>query len=130
MDEADIIRRSNREAALMEIREERRGDALIVTPLGRVDTNTCDEFQSFVFERLDAGSKRLVIDMSSVDYISSAGLRVFLMAAKRLQENGGRLALSGLTRGVKQVFELAGLMTIFVVEPDVERAVSRVTEER
>jgi anti-anti-sigma factor len=111
----------------MELREERKGDALIVTPVGRLDTNTSDEFHSLLTSRLDAGVRRLVIDMSATDYVSSAGLRVFLLAAKKLRDTGGQMALAGMNPSVKQVFALSGLLTIFAVEADADRALERVT---
>ncbi|HKC23551.1 MAG TPA: STAS domain-containing protein [Thermoanaerobaculia bacterium] len=111
----------------MEMREERRGDALIVTPVGRLDTNTSDEFHAHLTSRLDGGVRKLVIDMSAIDYVSSAGLRVFLLAAKKLNDTGGKLALGGLNPSVRQVFSLSGLLAIFAVEPDAEKALARVT---
>ena len=65
--------------------------------------------------------------MSAIDYISSAGLRVLLMTAKKLRENGGLLVLSGMNSSVRQIFELAGFFSIFTVEPDLEKAVARVS---
>ena len=111
----------------MEMREDRHGEALVVTPVGRLDTNTSDEFRGLLASRLDSGQRRLVIDMGAVDYVSSAGLRVLLMTAKRLNDTGGRMALAGLNPGVRQVFELSGLLPIFAVEPDLAGALARVT---
>jgi anti-anti-sigma factor len=110
----------------MEITEELRGETLVVKPAGRLDSNTSEEFHTFLTKRLDAGASRLVVDMSATDYVSSAGLRIFLLAAKKLKDRDGRLALAGLNSSVKQVFSLSGLLAIFAVEPDAERAVARV----
>ena len=65
--------------------------------------------------------------LGAVDYISSAGLRVLLMTVKRLRGNGGQLVLGGLNASVRQIFELAGFLSIFTVETDVDRAVARAT---
>ena len=109
----------------MKMTEERRDDVLVVRPEGRVDTNTSDELEKGLTGRIDAGSRRLVIDMGGIDYISSAGLRVLLLAAKKLRGNGGQLVLAGMNPSVKQIFELAGFFAIFAVEADVDRAVAR-----
>jgi anti-anti-sigma factor len=109
-----------------DVREERRGDALVLRGVGRLDSNTSDEFHALVAERLRSGVSRLVIDLTGVDYVSSAGLRVLLLAAKSLEESGGRLALAGLNPSVKQVFALSGLLKIFTVEADAESALARV----
>jgi len=79
----------------MKLSDDLRGDVLIVRPEGRIDTNTSDELEGWLLSRLDGGLKRLVVDMSAVDYISSAGLRVLLMTLKKLRGNGGQLVLGG-----------------------------------
>lgn len=109
----------------MKITDERRGDVLVVRPEGRIDTNTSDEFERGLTGRIDGGSRRLVIDMGGTDYISSAGLRVLLLAAKKLKGGGGQLVLAALNPSVKQIFELAGFFAIFAVEADVEKAAAR-----
>src|SRR5947208_3159674 len=111
----------------MEMSEETRGDVLILTPVGRLDTNTSDAFHEGLTKRLQEGSKRIVIDMSGIPYVSSAGLRVFLLTAKKLSANRGKLVLSGLNPSVSQVCQLAGFMEIFVVESDLERGLLRAT---
>ncbi len=111
----------------MKITEERRGEVLIVRPEGRIDTSTSDELERSLMGRLDAGLERLVVDMGGTDYISSAGLRVLLLAAKKLRAAGGHLALAGLNPSVRQIFELAGFFSILAVEADTDRAVARVT---
>lgn len=109
----------------MKITDEKRGDVLVVRPEGRIDTNTSDEFERGLTSRIDGGSRRLVIDMGGTDYISSAGLRVLLLAAKKLKGGGGQLVLAALNPSVKQIFELAGFFAIFAVEADVEKAAGR-----
>ena len=111
----------------MKLSDDLRGDVLIVRPEGRIDTNTSEELERRLMSRLDGGLKRLVVDMSAVDYISSAGLRVFLMTVKKLRGTGGQLVLCGLNASVRQIFELAGFLSIFAVEADVDRAVARAT---
>jgi anti-anti-sigma factor len=61
---------------------------------------------------IGAGARRLAIDMSRLDYMSSAGLRALLIAARRVQEAGGTLALIGLRGTVKEVLEIAGLANV------------------
>ena len=74
---------------------------------------------------LDGGARRVVIDLAGVEYISSAGLRVLLLAAKRLRPPQGSLVLCGLGPSVRTVLELAGFMSLFVVEPGREQALAR-----
>lgn len=109
----------------MEINEVRAGAALVVAPAGRLDSVTSGELEKHVVSRLDAGERRLVVDLAAVEYISSAGLRVLLMAAKRLKEPPSALVLCGMGPGVRTVLELAGFLPLFAIEPAREQALAR-----
>jgi anti-anti-sigma factor len=111
---------------MMEIAEERSAGALVVAPAGRVDSVSSGELERHLLSRLDAGEKRLVIDLAGVDYISSAGLRVLLMAAKRLKPPAGMLVLCGMGPSVRTVLELAGFLPLFAVEPARAQALARI----
>jgi stage II sporulation protein AA (anti-sigma F factor antagonist) len=63
--------------------------------------------------------------MTGVEYISSAGLRVLLLAAKRLKPPQGALVLCGIAPSVRTVLELAGFMSLFAVEPTRPQALAR-----
>jgi anti-anti-sigma factor len=110
----------------MQIGEEQLGGALVIAPVGRVDSVSSGELEKVVLSRIDAGARRLVLDLTGVEYISSAGLRVLLMAAKRLKEPPAALALCGIGPGVRTVLELAGFLPLFAVEPGREQALARV----
>ena len=97
----------------------------MIAPRGRVDSVSSGELERFVVARLDAGARHVVIDLAAVDYISSAGLRVLLLAAKRLKPPQGVLVLCGLGPTVGTVLELAGFMSLFAVEPAREQALAR-----
>lgn len=109
----------------MEIREERRDTVLVLAPLGRVDSNSAGGLETALLGR--AKEPRLLVDLSSVEYISSAGLRVFLMLARKVKESGGRLVLCGLGASVRQVFDLAGFSALFAIEPGVDQGVTRLS---
>lgn len=109
----------------MEIGEEQQGDVLVVAPRGRVDSVSSGELERHLVARLDAGARRVVIDLAGVDYISSAGLRVLLLAAKRLKPPQGLLVLCGLGPSVRTVLELAGFTSLFAIEPGRAQALAR-----
>lgn len=111
----------------MQISETTQGGAIIVAPAGRIDSTTSPALDAHLLGLAKAGTQRLVVDFTGVDYISSAGLRVMLSLAKRTKETQGRLVLTGLGDSVKQVFALAGFLPLFVVEPSADAAVARVT---
>ena len=110
----------------MHIGEEKAGGAFVIAPVGRVDSVSSNELEKVVLSRIDGGERLLVLDMAGVEYISSAGLRVLLMAAKRLKEPPAALVLCGIGPGVRTVLELAGFLPLFAVEAGREQALARV----
>lgn len=111
----------------MEIREERREGVLVIAPGGRLDVTSSSDLERVLVGHLGAGETRFVLDLRDVEYISSAGLRVLLFLAKKAKEKTGRVALCALSPAVRQVFDLAGLLPVFTVEPSREDAVARVS---
>ena len=111
----------------MQIHETRHAGAVIVAPVGRIDSTTSSALDAHLLELAKAGEYRVVIDLAGVDYISSAGLRVMLSLAKRTKEAKGKLALAALGDSVRQVFELAGFLPLFTVEATGDAAAARVS---
>jgi anti-sigma B factor antagonist len=107
----------------MEIREERRDGILVLAPSGRLDSVTSADLE----QRLVAvrEERRLVVDLAGVEYVSSAGLRVFLKLARRVKDAGGELLLCAMGEPVRQVFDLAGFLPLFAIEASRERALTR-----
>lgn len=87
----------------------------VITPSGRIDSMTGRQFETALNAQLEAGFKRIVVEMQAVNYISSTGLKVLLSAQRRAQAQGGGIALAALTRRVREVFELSGFDTIFTL---------------
>lgn len=109
----------------MEVRQSRLETVLILAPVGRIDSNSSGAVESALLAH--AGESRLLVDLARVEYISSAGLRVFLILARKVKEAGGRLALCGMGASVKQVFDLAGFTALFTVETSVEQGAERLS---
>jgi len=99
----------------MEITQTESGEVLIFALAGRLDAKTSEPFEQQMLAALAAGRRKLLIDFSSLDYISSAGLRVLLLAAKKLQESKGKIVLCALKPALKTVFEIAGFSSIFPI---------------
>ena len=101
---------------------ETQGDITILAPRNSIDVSTAPELEKVALEHLTAGTNKLIIDFSQVDYISSAGLRVVLIAAKKLRKSTGTLVLSGLNDVVQEVFEISGLTKILTIAADINAA--------
>jgi len=107
----------------MKITVAQKSGAALVQISGSVDSLTCDEAQTFLDGQIESGQMYLVVDLSQVDYLSSAGLRVLLSALKSARQRGGNLYLAGLQDNVRKVLDLAGFTSIFKIFPTVEEAV-------
>jgi anti-anti-sigma factor len=92
-----------------------QNDVTIVAFVGSLDSKTSPEAQQALDGILAGGGRKLLIDFTALDYISSAGLRVILGAAKRLSGAGSALRLFGLNESVREVFQISGFTTIFAV---------------
>ncbi len=105
---------------------ETRGDIAIVRPVGRLDSASSPELERAVLERLEEGCQRLVFDLGRLDYVSSAGVRVILLAGKKLRAAQGKLVLAGMGDAVRDVFEMSGFLSLFAVAPTLDEALSGV----
>jgi stage II sporulation protein AA (anti-sigma F factor antagonist) len=99
----------------MEIAEERVGEALSVALIGRLDALTSKAVEQQILKRIDEGQRRLVIDLERLDYISSVGLRVLLLTAKRLKSGNGTVVVCSLQPSIRQVFDIAGFTALFQI---------------
>ncbi len=88
---------------------------------GRLDTETSPDFELASYDAFQAGSRQFIVDLSQISYVSSAGLRVLLALAKKL-EGQGSLRLSGVIGITKEVFEKSGFARMFAIFPDVNAA--------
>jgi anti-anti-sigma factor len=103
------------------IRLEAHGAATLVIPEGRLDFGAATGFQAQL-EQLLAGTRTtpatVIIDCAGLDYVSSAGLRVFLLAARGSQRAGLGFAVCALQPAVREVFELSGFNRVIPVHTD------------
>ena len=104
--------------------EDKRDSVVIFGLQGRMDSSTSRIVEEKMLSLIDRGESHLVVDCTDLEYISSAGLRVFLMTAKRLTQARGKLVLSTMKEDVKQVFDLTGFSSIFQICPSREEAIN------
>ena len=97
----------------MDIDIQMEGNAIVAAVRGRVDTISAPAFEKGVAGALNGPEKLLVFDLSSLEYISSAGLRVILSAAKTLKGKGGEVRLAATSGPVKKVFQISGFLSMF-----------------
>jgi anti-sigma B factor antagonist len=109
-------------AAQMRIDEEKLGTVLLLKVDDRLDSATAPEFQARLLSAIESGERSIIIDLTNVDYMNSAGLKALLVAAKKLGSPSGRMVLCGLAPNVYTVFELTGFHVLFTIRPDLAAA--------
>jgi anti-anti-sigma factor len=109
----------------MEITEHRTSDIVTLCLVGKLDTNSAKAFEETFLTRIESGNRRFIIDLAQLEYIGSAGLRVFAVASKRLNGVNGKIVLCGFqktvpyntlnrrTDPVREVFDIAGFSSLF-----------------
>ncbi len=110
----------------MEVTASERVGIVVLEPIGAIDTRGAFDFERAVLGRLDGGARRFVVDLARVELVTSAGIRVLVMLAKRLQGLEGALALCRLNDQVRTVLEIAGLASQFQIADSVDAAAALV----
>lgn len=98
----------------MVINKKQDGSALVVALEGRLDTTTAPELEQELKSSLD-GITDLTLDMTNLDYISSAGLRV-LLSAHKIMLKQGKMKVTNASEIVREVFEVTGFSDILTIE--------------
>jgi stage II sporulation protein AA (anti-sigma F factor antagonist) len=106
--------------------EEESGGVLVLTLAGRLGAGSAASFEAAVAEAVGRGEARLVVDLTGVDYISSAGLQALSAAAGRCARSGGGLALCGVSEPVRIALDLGGLLEDLPPEPSRDDAIARI----
>lgn len=109
----------------MTIATETTASATIVALQGQLNSANAGTIEAEVLGIVNGGMRNLVLDFSALDYISSAGLRMVLVVAKRLKQEGGQLVLCGMQPHVREVFDISGFLAILNVEPGRAEALAR-----
>ncbi len=94
------------------------GAARLAHVVGRVDSASAGALEKSLAPLFDTPGRHAVIDFSALDYISSAGLRIVLMSAKRAKQLQARLILCGMAPHIREVFEVSGFLKILEVVSD------------
>ena len=100
----------------MKIEITQTNGSVVAAVAGRLDTETSSEFEKTLTAYFTSPGLELVLDCSAMEYISSAGLRVVLMAHKSLVAGGGRFIIRNLSKEVRSVFDMIGFSNILTIE--------------
>lgn len=114
----------------MDVSSRRFNDVVVARPAGRVDHAGADALQLDLAPITAAGAERtLVLDFARVDYISSVGLRVLMMASKQLRARDGRIAIAALQPTVREILEIARFQHVVEIYPTLRDALAALSPE-
>ena len=108
----------------MKITQRVEGDVTVFLPEGRIDTLAADEMDQALQAAAAGGSHKIVVDMSEVDYISSAGLRSLAAVLVKSRAEGGDMKLAALNERVTRVFNIIGFDLLMSVHDTPEAAIA------
>ena len=97
----------------MNIKKEKIGNFTVLKIKGRIDTVHSSALEGEVNQLFDNGEKNLIFNCSGMDYISSSGLRVFLVAQKKAISINGKLYLSNMQPAIQEIFRISGFSNLF-----------------
>lgn len=110
----------------MRVEERLVGDTVVLSLQGRLDPNTSGTFDQAFNRLIEQGKTRFVLGLAQLEYVSSAGLRSLLLAAKKMKSISGKLALCQLGEHVQEVFDMSGFSAIFAIKATEEEALQSV----
>lgn len=101
-----------------------RGPWQVVAVDGEIDITTAPHFRERLFEVIEGGHDRVVVDLNGVDFLDSTALGVMVGAHKRLRDSGAGLVIACSQPSILRVLDVTGLSTVFTVRDTVDAAVS------
>ena len=115
----------------MELVSKRFADTAVVFPQGRIDHATAEQFKAALVPHLVGadGRDRVVIDLTGVEYISSVGLRVLMLASKQAKAQDCALAVCALQPVVREIFEISRFNLVLQVFPSLREALAALSTE-
>ena len=82
---------------------------------GKLNTRSSPDAEKELARLIESGEKRILINLEKLDYVSSSGLRVLLVTAKKLNSSDGELRICGVKDFVEEIFQISGFSTIFTI---------------
>ena len=108
------------------------GAARVLAPKGRLDHDTCEAFQADLKPHAEACAREgtaLVLDMSGLEYVSSAGLRCLMIAARETKGRAGRIVVAAMQPVVAEIFHISRFNLVLEVFPTLRDALASVSPQ-
>jgi anti-sigma B factor antagonist len=108
----------------MLITVKKSGNTEIVEVAGSIDSKTAPDLQQNVLNIINE-SNEMVLDISNVSFVSSAGLRVLLMVYRQLKAKDGKVVLVGVSEEIQEVMHMTGFINFFEISPTLEEGLTK-----
>jgi anti-sigma B factor antagonist/stage II sporulation protein AA (anti-sigma F factor antagonist) len=105
-------------------------DTVVLSPVGRIDHSSSEDFKAALaphMARCAEGQDRVVLDFTAVEYISSVGLRVLMLASKQAKAQRGSLGIAALQPAVREIFDISRFTMVLDVFPSVREGLARLS---
>lgn len=99
----------------MEITERKMDNVTVIGIAGRLDTTNYSILEKKLMDMIANQQDRIIVECSKMDYVSSSGLRILLMALKKITQSRGKFVLCGLQENIREIFEISGFTNIFEI---------------
>ena len=114
----------------MQIKSRSYDKVLVISPTGRIDHANSEDFRSSLapfVDRCKNDGEQIVMDLAEVEYISSAGLRCFMLAEKQAKAQGGMIVIADMQPVVKEIFEISRFTLVFETFSTVRESLARLS---
>jgi len=97
------------------------GNIVIISIEGSIDSKTAGDLQSQIMEKVSE-TNNVLLDLTKVDYVSSAGLRVLLMIYRQIKSKNGKVILVGVSEEIRDVMSMTGFINFFEISDNIDNA--------
>jgi anti-sigma B factor antagonist len=110
----------------MKLGQRRYADTLVLSLAGRLDHDSCETFGAELQSFLDGArpGRPIVLDLSALEYVSSAGLRLLMLAGKQASAQGAKIMIAAMRPLVAEIFHISRFTMLFEIHPGVREALS------
>ena len=116
----------------MTVLPRRFANAVVLSVSGRLDQDTCEDFRGELMKHVEQTARdggAIILDLAGLEYVSSAGLRCFMLASRQAKTQHGRIVVAALQPMVTEIFEISHFNLVFQVFPAVREAVAATSAE-
>ena len=116
----------------MTVSPRRYANAVVLSVAGRLDQDTCDDFRQELMKHVEQTAHEggaIILDLEGLEYVSSAGLRCFMLASRQAKSQHGRILVAALQPMVAEIFEISHFNLVFQVLPSVREALGATSSD-